>query len=69
MDITVSGAYGRDYRSKAAAIADWNADKDFRVRSMGMGGYVNRADALRTSAEHIHIRYRKDTMVVIIPNE
>jgi hypothetical protein len=29
-DIHTVPAYGRDYRSAAAALADWNAGKDFR---------------------------------------
>lgn len=27
--ITVMPAYGRDYKNKAEALADWDADKDF----------------------------------------
>lgn len=33
--INLFGAYGRSYRSKAAALADWAAGKDFTV---GLGG-------------------------------
>jgi hypothetical protein len=29
-DIHATPAYGRDYKSKAAVLADWNAGKDFR---------------------------------------
>jgi hypothetical protein len=42
--VTISPAYGRDYKSKAAALAAWEAGDDF---SMGGGGgpYLSRADA------------------------
>lgn len=29
--LTVVPCYGRDYKSKAKAIADWHAGKDFRI--------------------------------------
>jgi hypothetical protein len=29
-DIHATPAYGRDYKSKAAVLVDWNAGKDFR---------------------------------------
>ena len=33
MSLIVSGAYGRDYKSAKAAKADWNAEKDFIIRT------------------------------------
>jgi hypothetical protein len=30
--MTVTPAYGRDYKSKAAALADWNAGLDVWIR-------------------------------------
>lgn len=33
--ITVTPAYGRDYKNKAEALADWDAGKDFRETSTG----------------------------------
>lgn len=35
MDIHATPAYGRDYASAAAALADWNAGKDFRDARTG----------------------------------
>ena len=31
---TVTPAYGRDYKSKKAALADWNANKDFIINDI-----------------------------------
>lgn len=67
--LVVVPAYGRDYRSKKAAIDDWNAGKDFRVTNYKLGGYINRADALTTTATSIQIRYKNQTMVTVIPNK
>lgn len=32
--VTVTPAYGRDYKSAAAALKDWIADKDFLVQDI-----------------------------------
>ena len=32
MSLTVSGAYGRDYKHVKAIQDDWNADLDFIIR-------------------------------------
>jgi hypothetical protein len=63
--VTASGAYGRDYKSKKAVLADWNAYKDFTMRGM-RGGYINRQDADRDGIE-MNIRYDNDRKVVVIP--
>lgn len=54
--ITVTPAYGRDYKNKAEVFADWDADKDFRETASG--SYVNKsgADALGLK---VIIRYGK----------
>jgi len=65
--ITVTPAYGRDYNSKAAAIADWNAGKDFIVAGLDQAGRaVNKADALRAGVQRVTIRYKRLTMAVYI---
>jgi hypothetical protein len=69
--ITVSGAYGRDYASAEAALADWNADKDFAIRSINVrGAYVNMADAKAAYPEgsmtHVHIRYNADADIAVV---
>lgn len=33
--ITVVPAYGRDYKSKAAIMADWKEGKDFQIATFG----------------------------------
>lgn len=62
--ITVSPAYGRDYRSKAAVLADWREGKDFVIESFGpdMGRYINRADAERAGLT-VMVRYAKLTKI------
>ena len=57
--MTIVGAYGRDYKSKAAALADWNAGKDFKVYG---GPAINKEDADRAGVT-VRIRYKALTMV------
>ena len=66
--MTISGAYGRDYKSKKAALVDFNADKDFRVRDVFSGGgtYVNRADLVGGGVSTITLRYKRDAQVAVI---
>ena len=58
-DIHAVPAYGRDYKSKAAVLADWQAGKDFRCAVSGR--YLSVRDAL---PNQIWIRYSKLTKLV-----
>lgn len=70
--ITVSPAYGRDYKSSAAALADWEDNKDFLVEavwpSCPTGRYVNKSDVIRIIPDaEVRIRFKRKTEVVIVP--
>lgn len=41
---TVTPTYGRDYKSKALAIAALEAGKDFQLATYGRSGYVSLSD-------------------------
>jgi hypothetical protein len=60
-DGTITPAYGRDYKSKKAAIEDFEAGKDFVYNKMGEQGYCSIRDFEPGST--IMIRYKKLTMV------
>lgn len=58
-DITVVPAYGRDYRSLAAAKADWSEGKDFLIVSgRDSGRYLNKADADQYGVGEVWLRYK-----------
>lgn len=42
--LEVAPAYGRDYNSVDALLADWNANKDFKILS---GPYINKSDLIQ----------------------
>lgn len=60
--MTVSGAYGRDYKSLKAAKQDWTDGKDFIIRDLfhGVGRYVNKEDA---GAMSVMVRYQQDRRI------
>jgi len=67
--MTLTPAYGRDYKSKKAALADWNANKDFVINDISSphnGRNVNKADAERAGLTHLMIRYNKLTQIAPI---
>jgi hypothetical protein len=64
--VTVVPAYGRDYKSKAALLADWESDKDFAVADMSSSGYINRSDAIACGVTQVTARYQRQTKLLII---
>lgn len=56
--MTVLPAYGRDYKSKKAVLADWLAGKDFRCAVSG--SYLS----IRDNLPDIFIRYDKKQKIV-----
>lgn len=63
--MTLTPAYGRDYKSKAEVIADFNANKDFVANDMGRGGYINKEQILQLGLKSVNIRYKKLTQVFV----
>lgn len=67
--MTITPAYGRDYKSAKAALADWEAGKDFIIADMSSrydGSYMNREDSLPMDTK-IMIRYNRLTKIVAAP--
>jgi hypothetical protein len=56
MELHVTPAYGRDYKSKSAVLADWLAGKDFRDSRTGQ--YLSIRDA-KDHGLAVWIRYDK----------
>jgi hypothetical protein len=61
---TLTPAYGRDYNSKKAVLADYNAGKDFI--SQPDGRYCNIDDIAKALALHVTIRYAKLRKVLVV---
>lgn len=74
--ITVSPAYGRDYKSKKALVTDWEANKDFIVEDVmnnwillvqWCGKPINKQDAVKGGIITIKARYGKMRKVTTFP--
>jgi len=68
--MTLVPAYGRDYTSKRAVLAAWNANRDFLVAdlfSQWDGKPVNRADLERTTGpQQVQIRYKRLKRIAVV---
>lgn len=64
--ITLTPAYGRDYKSKKAAIEDFQADKDFIYNEFSSpwdGKYCNKTDLQNAGVHTVNIRYKNLTQI------
>lgn len=69
MHITLTPAYGRDYKSAAAAVEAWELGKDFIIATPGYPPYVNIGNKKYLIADGFtaaRIRYAKLTKSVDI---
>lgn len=63
--MTLTPAFGRDYNSKAAAIADFESGKDFVANDHRGSGYINKDGCIQIGLKEVNIRYKKLTMVAV----
>jgi hypothetical protein len=61
MDVHALPAYGRDYKSKSAVLADWLAGKDFIDSRTGR--YLSIRDA-KTHGLTVWVRYDKQRKII-----
>ena len=64
--MTLVPAYGRDYKSKAAVLKDFDADKDFVIADLFSGNdgrYVNKS---QLKGQSVNIRYKNKTMIMVV---
>lgn len=69
MYLTLVPAYGRDYKSKKAVLADWEANKDFLIQDISSphdGRYINKQDAASLKGTTFNIRYKGCTQIAVI---
>jgi len=67
--MTLTPAYGRDYKNKKTVIDDWNANKDFILCDMFHkydGKPINLADAKQAGIKEVMIRYSRLTKIIVI---
>ena len=65
--MTLTPAYGRDYKNKKSVLADWNEGKDFIVNDISSpwnGKPVNKSDLL--PGKSVQLRYNQLRSVVVV---
>ena len=68
--MTLTPAYGRDYKSKKALLEDFNANKDFVINDMfhpDNGRVCNKEDLLKDGVKMVSIRYKNLRQITIVP--
>jgi hypothetical protein len=66
MIVTLTPAYGRDYKSKAAVLEDWFGGKDFQIATMmhpDCGRYTSCRDW--PEEQELNIRYARLRKVLV----
>ena len=69
MKVTMTPAFGRDYKNKKDVKADFDADKDFIIASFidpWCGKPANKADLVGAGYTHVELRYAKLTKLIIV---
>jgi len=62
--MTLTPAYGRDYKSKKQIEADLAADKDFIEATSGQ--YINRPQLLELGQTMVNVRYSQNRKVTVV---
>jgi ABC-type lipoprotein release transport system permease subunit len=56
--LTVSNAYGRDFKSKREILEHYNSNKDFQnLDPFVKGAIINKQDATRFKVGYLRVRY------------
>ena len=71
--MTLTPAYGRDYKSKKSVLADFHADKDFILHTVPSdpfgqwdGKPANRSDLKASGFNQVGIRYKRLTKILFV---
>ena len=64
--LTVSAAYGRDFKSKKEILNYWNENRDFINLGISQTGYINKQDAKRFKVGFLNVRYKNLMNIAVI---
>ena len=65
--LTVSNAYGRDFKSKREILEHYNSNKDFQNLNVTVSGaIVNKQDAKRFKVGFLNVRYNNLMKIAVI---
>lgn len=68
--MTISPAYGRDYKNKKSVEIDFNDNKDFIIRGIDFNGQFNNGRYINKEqipkGTYVQIRYKKDQSIIVV---
>ena len=65
--LTVSNAYGRDFKNKREILEHYNSNKDFQnLNVLPSGAIVNKQDAKRFKVNFLRVRYKNLMNIAMI---
>ena len=64
--LTVSNAYGRDFKSKREILEHYSSNKDFQNLGINQGAYVNKKDAKKFKVAFLNVRYNNLMKIAVI---
>ena len=64
--LTVSAAYGRDFKSKKEILNYWNSNRDFQNLDIYETGYINKQDAKKYKVGFLNVRYKNLMNIAVI---
>ena len=64
--LTVSAAYGRDFKSKKEILNYWNSNRDFVNLGIFGTGCINKQDAKRFKVGYLNVRYKNLMNIAVI---
>ena len=65
--LTVSNAYGRDFKSKREILEHYNSNKDFQnLNPFVSGAYVNKEGAIKHKVSFLNVRYKNLQKIAVI---
>ncbi len=63
---TLTPAYGRDYKTKKEALADFDAGKDFVYNSYDGQTYCGKQELITNGVKTVELRFKNNTQVTVI---
>ena len=65
--LTVSNAYGRDFKNKSQILEHYNSNKDFQnLNPFVNGAYVNKEGAIKHKVSFLNVRYKNLQKIAVI---
>jgi hypothetical protein len=63
---TLTPAYGKDYKNRKDAVADFDSGKDFVYNTYDRQTYCTKKELLEAGIKSINIRFKNNTEIAVV---